>query len=240
VQQRPDWRRDGFHFVQKYEDLPAQVLNSPHLRISCHDDTRMIHGNRHKNDENAVIHKVICTEHVRELGLSLKVYPGKYAIAIRVKLDKYNFTSLWKFGDLANTHSMEPWTDTRKYLVAKHSRESHEKFYQDCIMYWQHSRESHEKWKEIQGTGWHWMYFEDHVECIGNSGEVNTLEFGLFMNESYYSHGLTYDVIDIFKVDSLEIDQEEVLKKYEKCSVLSSDILRIILQMAPINDFVIE
>ena len=83
---------------------------------------------------------------------NLNVHPGKYAVAIRMKLDAFNFNAVWKIGQNVNAKSIGK---SETYLVTKE---------RDCILY-QHGQGKGEL-KKMKNGQWFWMYFGDHFELL--------------------------------------------------------------------------
>eukprot|EP01083_Nonionella_stella_P317401 1155524_1 len=224
-------------FYSEYNALPSHLLSAAHHRLSCHDSLRVVHGNQHpwkyQQDEEAINeeHKIWYLNTVCWLEFNsntTKVPPGRYAMCMRIKLDKFNFHGVWKIGD----------TKGKKTVALKDKKEDIDDecmITEDktCILY-QHGQGKGILGEEVN-KGWVWMYFgdfeikDDPEQKDGTEIMIHLaiLKLRVRCNGNHFG-GLGLDVMEIYKLDLIE----HAMYELDKCCILLPDIIELILQYA--------
>eukprot|EP01083_Nonionella_stella_P014127 39751_1 len=227
-------------FYSEYNALPSHLLSAAHHRLSCHDSLRVVHGNQHpwkyQQDEEAINeeHKIWYLDTLCWLEFNsntTKVPPGRYAMCMRIKLNRFNFHGVWKIGD----------TKGKKTVALKDKKEDIDDecmITEDktCILY-QHGQGKGILGEEVN-KGWVWMYFGD-FEIKDDPEQKDGTEIMIHLailklrttmtnKRMYFFGGLGLDVMEIYKLDLIE----HAMYELDKCCILLPDIIELILQYA--------
>eukprot|EP01083_Nonionella_stella_P051222 136017_1 len=212
-------------FYDNYDALPSHLLEGAHHRLSCHEMLNMVHGNqtywKHEQDEHSINpeHKIWYLNSVCWLEFSnktVKVPSGKYAVCIRIKLDKFNFNCKWAIGH--DDVKAKAGTVETIGLSSEKDDECMVTMDNDCVLY-QHAHAKGVLSDQVN-KGWVWMHLGDFEIKNDPAQMEHNLNIYVRGGYKYWCSGLGLDVIEIYK-----LDLEEYVDALDACCELFPDII---------------
>ena len=231
----------NIQIIDKLNELPTHFSRAAHIRIPCDGNLGIVNSGywNTKEDKDAINNTVCYLNHVCWLefrnSMKIEVPPGKYALCMRMKLDAFRFHGVWKIGNDIKSKQVQPLQAYHRGRILRNDVDEEYKALDDCIIY-QH-KVGEGIFKDHVENGWFWVYFGE-FEIKSGSDQLIHLHF--LGGNTYGCRGLGLDVIEVYKLDSL--NKEEVIKLIheldDKCALLP-EILQTIMEFANDINFIL-